>query len=69
MAAISGPQLRLILRAVLVGVVTFAERLQASSSWDKSLVEGAIVAAVLAGAEAFTPLNAVVGVGKTPPTP
>jgi len=59
------PTVRLILRALLVGVASAAGQLQGSSSWDRSILVGAIVAGVLAAAEFLTPLNAVVGVNKT----
>ena len=58
------PTVRLILRALLVGVTTLLTQLQQSHGYTTSLVEGAIVAAVLAGLEVVTPLNAVVGLGK-----
>ena len=60
------PTVRLIVRALLVGVVTAGEKLQSSSSWDRALIAGAIVGGVLAAAEVLTPLNATVGVAKTP---
>ena len=56
---------RLVLRAIVAGVTVFLTQLQQSSTWDKGLIEGAIVAGVLAGLELVTPLNASVGVGKT----
>lgn len=55
---------RLVFRAVLAGVTTFCVQLQGSTSWDAAVLKAAIVAAILATAEALTPLNAVVGVGK-----
>lgn len=64
----NSPILRLILRAILAGVTTFATQLQQSTNWDRSLISGAIVGAVLAAAEVLTPLNASVGVAK-PVTP
>ena len=59
------PTVRLIVRAILAGVVAFATQLQQSTNWDRSLISGAIVGAVLAAAEVLTPLNATVGVAKT----
>jgi len=59
------PTVRLILRALLVGVASAAGQLQSSSSWDRSILVGAIVAGVLAAAEVLTPLNSTVGPGKT----
>lgn len=57
--------LRLALRALIAGLTVFLTQLQQSATWDKGLVEGAIVAGVLAGLELVTPLNPSVGVGKT----
>lgn len=59
------PSLRLALRALISGLTVFLTQLQQSTTWDKSLIEAAIVAGVLAGLEYLTPLNAVVGPGKT----
>lgn len=56
--------LRLALRALIAGLTVFLTQLQQSATWDKGLVEGAIVAGVLAGLELVTPLNPNVGVGK-----
>lgn len=56
---------RMALRALAAGLTVFLTQLQQSTSWDKGLVEGAIVAGVLAGLEYLTPLNPSVGVGKT----
>lgn len=61
----TGPQIRLALRAVLVGVTSLLVQLQQSAEWDNALLRSAITAAILAALEALTPLNAVVGVGKT----
>lgn len=55
------PTIRLILRAVLVGVTTLLTQLQQSHGWSTALVEAAVVAAILAGLEVLTPLNALVG--------
>lgn len=59
------PQLRVALRALLVGVTSLLVQLQQSAEWDQALLRSAIVAAVLAGLEVFTPINPVVGPGKT----
>lgn len=61
----TGPQIRLVLRAVLAGLLTLGTQLQQSAAWDNALLRSAIVAAVLAALEVFTPLNAVVGPTKT----
>lgn len=58
------PAIRLALRALAAGLTVFLTQLQQSTTWDKSLIEGAIVAGVLAGLEYLTPLNPSVGVGK-----
>lgn len=65
------PTIRLILRALLVGGGVVIEQLQASATWDATVIRAAIVAGALAALEFFTPLNAVVGPGKTgtPPVP
>ena len=60
----NSPILRLVLRAILAAVTTFATALQQSTNWDRSLISGAIVGAVLAAAEVLTPLNATVGPTK-----
>ena len=57
--------LRLVLRSLVAGLTVFLTQLQQSTTWDKSLIEGAITAGILAGLEFATPLNAVVGPGKT----
>lgn len=59
---LNNPTVRLVIRAVLAGVTTFCVQLQGSTSWDAAVVKAAIVAAVLATAEALTPLNSTVGV-------
>lgn len=59
------PTVRLVVRALVAGLTTFATQLQGSTSWDAGLVKGAIVAGVLATLEYLTPLNPHVGVGKT----
>lgn len=64
----TGPQLRLVLRAVLVGLITLGEQLQQSAAWDNALFRSAITGAILAALEVFTPLNALVGPTKTETT-
>ena len=61
----SGPSFRLVLRSLVAGLTVFLTQLQQSSTWDKSLIEGAITAGILSALEYGTPLNAVVGLGKT----
>lgn len=61
----TAPQIRLALRALLAGLLTLGTQLQQSAAWDNALLRSAIVAAVLAALEVFTPVNAVVGPGKT----
>lgn len=56
--------LRLVLRSIVAGLTVFLTQLQQSTAWDRSLIEAAITAGVLAGLEYGTPLNAVVGPGK-----
>jgi hypothetical protein len=56
---------RTILRDVLAGVVVVLTQLQQGTPWLRSLIQGALATAVMLGAEVFTPLNAVVGPGKT----
>lgn len=56
---------RLVARALVAGLTVFLTQLQQSAAWDKGLIEGALVAGVLAGLELVTPLNASVGVGKS----
>lgn len=58
------PSIRLALRALAAGLTVFLTQLQQSAAWDKSLVEAAITAGVLAGLEYLTPLNPHVGVWK-----
>lgn len=58
------PSLRLVLRSLIAGLTVFLTQLQQSTAWDRSLIEAAITAGVLAGLEYGTPLNAVVGPGK-----
>lgn len=63
---IAKPVARLAGRALLAGVFALAAQLQASSHLDASVLRAALVAGGLAAFEAFTPLNALVGFGKTP---
>lgn len=56
---------RTIARDILAGVVVLLTQLQQGTPWLRSLVQGALTTAVMLGAEVFTPLNAVVGPGKT----
>lgn len=58
------PTIRLLLRSLVAGLTVFLTQLQQSATWDRSLVEAAITAGVLAGLEYSSPLNAVVGPGK-----
>ena len=58
------PSIRLVLRALIAGLTVFLTQLQQSTTWDKSLIEAAITAGILAGLEYGSPLNAVVGPGK-----
>lgn len=60
------PKVRLVLRAVAVGAGTAGSQLQASASWDSTVVRAAAIGGGLAALEVFTPLNALVGAGKKP---
>ncbi len=55
---------RLVGRAIVAGLLSFLALLQASDSWDWSVVRAGLVGAVLAAVEVLTPLNATVGVNK-----
>lgn len=57
----NSPSFRMAARALIVAATTFLAQLQASDSWDASLLRSAIVAAFLAGLEYLTPLNPSVG--------
>lgn len=59
------PTVRLVLRALAAGLLVFLTQLQGSTSWDAGLVKAAIVSGGLAALEYLTPLNMVVGPGKT----
>jgi hypothetical protein len=61
----SNPTVRLVLRAIIAGVLALAAQLQASDNWDATLLRSGIVAAILAALEYLTPLNQLVGPGKT----
>lgn len=56
---------RTICRDVLAGIVVLLTQLQQGTPWLRSLIQGGLTTAVMLGAEVFTPLNAVVGPGKT----
>ena len=69
MNLLGSPQVRLVVRALLAGVATFVSTLQASGgTLNTSLVIGALTAAGWAVIEYITPLNALVGVFKNPPS-
>lgn len=56
------PRVRLVARAVLAGLVVFAQALQsANDPFAKSALVGAVTAAVWAVVEYVTPLNKTVG--------
>ena len=59
------PSVRLVLRSLIAGLTVFLTQLQQSTAWNRSLIEAAITAGVLAALEYGTPLNPVVGPGKT----
>ena len=62
---LTNPVVRLIGRAVLVGVTSILVQIQSSTGaivWHSILVAG-----VLAAAEVLTPLNSIVGLGKPVP--
>jgi hypothetical protein len=63
------PALRLVARAIAAGLLAFLSQVQASDSWDASLLRSAIVAGILAALEYLTPLNGTVGPGKTSSLP
>lgn len=63
----SSPQLRLVIRALLAGLATFAATLNQATSFEKSTIIGAITAAVWATVEYVTPVNALVGPKSGPP--
>lgn len=65
---LANPYARLAGRALLAGLVTALTQIQTSS--DATVAwKAAVVAGALAAAEAFTPLNAIVGVFKKPAAP
>lgn len=59
------PTVRLVLRALAAGLTVLLTQLQQSSGWDGAVWQAALVAGVLATLEFLTPLNTVVGLGKT----
>ena len=59
------PTIRAIARDVLSGVIVLGTQFQQGTPWLRCLVEGGITTATMLIAEVFTPLNAVVGPGKT----
>ena len=56
---------RAVARDVLAGIVVLLTQLQQGTPWLRALIQGALTTAVMLGAEVFTPLNSVVGPGKT----
>lgn len=61
------PTVRLVLRAIIAGLLALGAQLQASDNWDGTLIRSAVVAAMLAALEYLTPLNALVGPTKEGP--
>ena len=59
--ALANPKVRLVGRAVVVGVSVLVAQLQAADHWDGALLRAAAVAGVLAAVEVLTPLNQLVG--------
>lgn len=59
------PTLRVILRALVVFATTTLAQLQASDTWDGTLIRSAVAGGILALLEFLTPLNPNVGPGKT----
>lgn len=58
------PTVRLVIRALVVGLTVLLTQLQQSSGWDGAVWQSALAAGVLATLEYLTPLNPNVGVGK-----
>lgn len=58
------PTVRLVIRALVVGLTVLLTQLQQSSGWDGAVWQSALAAGVLAALEYLTPLNPNVGVGK-----
>lgn len=56
---------RTVARDILAGIVVLLTQLQQGTPWLRALIQGGLTTAVMLGAEVFTPLNAVVGPGKT----
>lgn len=63
MNSLGNPTVRLVLRALVAGVMAGLVMLNTSSDWS-AVWKGAVVAGVLAACEVLTPLNPTVGVGK-----
>jgi hypothetical protein len=63
----SNPWVRLAGRAIAVGITTAVTQIHNSNGTEIAW-QSVVVAAVLAALEVFTPLNALVGVFKTPPS-
>lgn len=65
------PTIRLVLRALIAGVLAFASSIQAagtdslnSGDWINAAIAAVLAAGLLGGAEFATPLNPTVGLGK-----
>ena len=68
MKLLADARVRLLLRAVLAGIIVGAQQLQLSNEpFSQAALAAAGTAAFLAIAEVFTPLNALVGWFKHPP--
>lgn len=66
MTLFASPSARLLIRAVLAGIATFAVKLQ-DAPLTRAAVVGAITAAVWAAVEYLTPVNQLVGARLVPP--
>lgn len=62
---LDSPAARLVARAVLAGIAVFAATLQAGGVVSWSAVGAAATSALWAAVEYFTPLNALIGRGKS----
>lgn len=60
---LGNPSVRLVVRALVAGVMAALMLLNTSSDWS-AVWKGAVVAGVLAACEVLTPLNPNVGLGK-----